>query len=335
MYSGHRPDFFSPISLFCFRCEKSFSNVQELNEHQRNHGQHFFPVESGISLGGAEAREVCRYCKRKFVRSTAFHAHLSACLQHYEEQNKKTSLKLPKKDETKPGAFIASSEKNRPDIFIDRKKFPNCIDGRPWNEHQHMEFHRGTSWKFAGFIKQNLKSFLSMSSAEVSFTLDYITYMSEWLEVGTIKDDDARVDLRGQQGVFAKKDIPTDTFLGIFSGEYLDLNKLGVEKKLMDDLDAQSYSLGIKSKLKGIPYSININGALGDHITKKFNANRCGKSGRPREANIDWVMVHYGNCPLAVFRSIKEIKIQQELLLDYGEDYWKTLKEAEDRLKIN
>ncbi len=85
--------------------------MQQLNEHQKNHSQHFFPVESGISLGGAEAREVCHYCKRKFVRITAFHAHLAACLQHYEEQNKKTSLKLLKKNETKPGALIPLSEK--------------------------------------------------------------------------------------------------------------------------------------------------------------------------------------------------------------------------------
>eukprot|EP00026_Physarum_polycephalum_P003318 Phypoly_transcript_03328.p1 GENE.Phypoly_transcript_03328~~Phypoly_transcript_03328.p1 ORF type:complete len:789 (+),score=220.54 Phypoly_transcript_03328:87-2453(+) len=149
------------------------------------------------------------------------------------------------------------------------------------------------------------------------------------LMVILVRDDDPRVGLRGKRGVVAKIAMPKGTIIGPYAG------KMWVEKehdshtslftKLAHNIYTHDFNIdidGYKMIIDALQYG-NLTRFINDPIidpTRPYHStNRVG------EPNVKTTNVVYNRWPYVFIETLRDIQLGEEILMEYGEDYWASM----------
>ena len=248
---------------------------------------------------------------------------------------------------------LLDSWKNDPDNKYARTSSP-IIKTEPveypqheWNNHNIFTFSAETTVKlksrntlqitkvtdYSGFFRDWRSNYRKSILHKMQEWIDYggninrnlhVQWLDRYLEVYTVDFNDERVGLRGQLGVKAKGCIPKGTPLGLYVGKYLTDNETDDNDHIHGSFHTQSYYFDTAHK------SMVISAWKCGNILSLVNANSThGVYGSQEQSdNIAIVYVVYKGWPYVVYMAMADIYIGQELLVDYGANYWNTKGEV-------
>jgi len=134
--------------------------------------------------------------------------------------------------------------------------------------------------------------------------MKYIKNIEDYLEVKKSKI------LNAGKGVFAKKKIANNTRLGEYKGKIIGINKL-------NDLKDTTYVFTVMKNGKPIKF---INGKTFKNPKKNplIFINGAKTTKQKKQVNVE----SYQYKQKIYYKSNKTINLGEELLVDYGDDYW-------------
>jgi hypothetical protein len=161
-------------------------------------------------------------------------------------------------------------------------------------------------------IYNNWFNYLNKNSGALRQTIE------EYIELFIIPATDPRIALRNQQGVVAKKPIPAGQVLGFYAGEYRTEEEFN---SLPNYFDRKHYDFPVTCVGNE---GIVIDAYQQSNILSCINA--CRTYGLypddPRcKENVAFIII-YNPIPVVFIYTLKKILPGQELLIDYGEDFW-------------
>jgi hypothetical protein len=152
------------------------------------------------------------------------------------------------------------------------------------------------------------------------------TYFDAWMKVQEISAEDPRPGLRGQRGVFAKKDIPPGTPLGIYPGVWY-------IHQIHDGINSDEIAEWEWLNQKGsVRYSDMVRYQAGFKISKdqKMILGACGhlspmalinsidpNAGKETKNTNFHLFMRKGELPFSVYFSDRKIKKGEEILAEY------------------
>ena len=150
------------------------------------------------------------------------------------------------------------------------------------------------------------------------------------LQAYVIPDDDPREGLRGQQGVRAVRDIGAKEVLGAYAGLYLETEEdFFRERALQGALNVERYNFGCHNSIA------SVSGFRHGNILSLINACTTYEPGKPADRsgeNVGTFEVRNkdtGN-KYIFFIALCPIKAGDELLYDYGPQYWRQISKTID-----
>ena len=221
------------------------------------------------------------------------------------------------------------------------KTEPVEVPKHEWNNHNIFTFSPDTRIKlqnrnlyqttkvtdYSGFFKGWRINYRNIILNKMKEWIDYqgninrnlhVQWLDRYLEVYTVDSNDERIGLRGQLGVKAKEYIPKGTPLGLYVGLYLTNNETHNHDHSHGSFHTQSYYFDTAHK------SMVISAWKCGNILSLINANTTHSvySSQEQSDNIAIVYVVYKGWPYVVYMTLRDIKKGEELLVDYGENYW-------------
>jgi hypothetical protein len=202
---------------------------------------------------------------------------------------------------------------------------------------QYMWTGNNLDYDNAMTLKQNLNTYLSLSTVEQAIYMSSITDIRHVTE-DDLKNDACDIELLGHRGVFAKKDIPEMSIIGVYTGIFIadaiDMMKLS-EKMSLTHLQDYLFRIPLTDKfpkITGYQYGNRlslINAASNyksddqttfDQLCRRSNimlvAAKSNECPIPKIANNE-------NCPdVLFFIAGCHIPAGTQLLYDYGNVYW-------------
>ncbi|MGI9488504.1 MAG: SET domain-containing protein-lysine N-methyltransferase [Geminicoccaceae bacterium] len=143
------------------------------------------------------------------------------------------------------------------------------------------------------------------------------------LESYTIADNDPRVGLRGQQGVRAKRDIASKEVIGAYAGLYLSGDEAFFqERHIQGGLNVERYNFGFHKS------NASISGFGHGNILSQINASTTyapGEEADRSKGNVGIFEIDVGTNKYLFFFALRAIAKDDELLFDYGHQYWKSM----------
>jgi hypothetical protein len=140
------------------------------------------------------------------------------------------------------------------------------------------------------------------------------------LEVRKVPEDDPVVELRGQNGVFAKEDIKAGTALCDYFGEWLmdkEAEACRKESTCLFEIDTPSYK-----------YVIDASDGRGNGVAEMFNDYRVhvddldNPANDPNRCNVGTMQVRYKGLPDIAHVAKRDIKKGEQLFTDYRPQFW-------------
>ena len=113
------------------------------------------------------------------------------------------------------------------------------------------------------------------------------------------------------KGAFARKDIATKTKLGEYSGRLID-------KEAFDKLKDTLYTFEVTKKFEGRYYLFYIDASDPKHSSLLRYVN--GALGKKQKKLVNVESYQYAE--KIYYRACRDIKKGEELIIDYGDNYW-------------
>lgn len=147
------------------------------------------------------------------------------------------------------------------------------------------------------------------------------------LMINQISQQDPRKILRGERGIFAREKIPPNTILGFYPGELTLEENLDSDNRFiftgpetLEKIYVQP-KINSKGELKNSDFFAPLINAYSTHgvfkTGKKINQPNCA---------YHWYYPKHSIFPVLTVVSTRMIPGGQEVLSDYGEDYWQVIK---------
>ena len=171
-------------------------------------------------------------------------------------------------------------------------------------------------------LKESLRPIiLEFICLYVSNSQSLKNYIQSYIEIRTIDKSDPRIPLRGQDGAFAKRTIPKDTVLGIYTGGYITEDEFKALYNVQQQNEINRYAFNL-AYTNDYMEGLFLDGYEGNELSC-LNANKTYKEGEiPKKANVIANYYTYQGWRYVVYYSLDTIAQDDELLFDYGEDYW-------------
>lgn len=202
---------------------------------------------------------------------------------------------------------------------------------------QYMWSANDLEYNVAMTLKEKINHYLSLSITEQALYMSSITDVRQ-VTLEDCHDDACDPELVGHRGLFAKKDIPEMSVIGVYTGIFIaDVIDIMILSEKMPSKHLQDYLFRVPlkdkyPKITGYQYGNRlslINAASnykGDDETI-FNqlcrrSNIMLVSGKSNECPISKI-AHNENCPdVLFFIAGRDIPVGSQLLYDYGNLYW-------------
>lgn len=173
-------------------------------------------------------------------------------------------------------------------------------------------------------IQEALKAWCSVDSQNKELlpkiNKKYQTDVQKMMRVENIPEDDPRVGLRGQYGIFATQRIEVGTVLGIYVGQ-LYKSELFTPPKEYELPNA--YLLSLQGHCYEVEYNIIVDAQNQGNWAALINAYTTYEKSEPQsEQNCCFMRVHFYGFPMVIVVAIEPIERDKELLIDYSERYW-------------
>ncbi|MEJ1488215.1 MAG: hypothetical protein RPU72_07645 [Candidatus Sedimenticola sp. (ex Thyasira tokunagai)] len=214
-------------------------------------------------------------------------------------------VRLPRDMNNPQGLVFGSSGKPLPAFDSEKRSYINLTT---------MEYFLTLSEEEKRDLRHDIKNHLSLSETEQA------NFIKEIIKVKRIDDKDPREALRNQYGAFANKDIKKHTVLGVYHGQYIDTHEdydAVVAQTGIDNLNSYAWSLPRNKTIAGYSRSNEL-------TTINANTTYSDSERDPLPPNCSGVIVMQNNIYRMIYITNEEIKNGEELLIDYGENYWKS-----------
>lgn len=164
---------------------------------------------------------------------------------------------------------------------------------------------------------------------------------SHMIEVKNIPNTDQRKTLRGQKGVFATKRIKAGTVLAPYRSMILSDKEYAGSWGPLEEMQYEMYHIEITTKVTDWFHAEQTLAASAFHhgnwtkyandirIEDPFNSYDLEKP--QNKPNVALIEVTYKAWPYTFLVSLKSIRKGQELLLNYGDDYWEAMRNIKER----
>lgn len=136
--------------------------------------------------------------------------------------------------------------------------------------------------------------------------------LSDWVELRKVTD--TTMPYCGQIGTFAACDIRSGTYIGEYTGEVF----------ICDGSSESLYVAKFENSFEAEETDlVRIDGLKIGNEMRYINDSR--NTGKP--VNVQFILAWIGGCLHLFVVSVSDIKKDEEILIDYGEEYWDVLNE--------